>query len=85
MGWVDDDGLMGGKPVHAFLLPISKDPIAGRCVMLGADRHGMTCSARIPVVILQRDIEWLGLILPEVTWEHTASGSRAIVTYSRVK
>lgn len=41
--------------------------------------------ARMPLVLLRQDVTWLGLILPEVTWDHTAQGSRAIVTYSRVK
>jgi hypothetical protein len=85
VGWVDDFGLYGGKPVHAFLLPIGKAPIAGRCVIVGVDRYGETCSARIPLVVLLRDVKWLGLILPEVTWDKTDRGSRAIVTYSRVK
>jgi hypothetical protein len=83
-GWVSDDGL-SGDPVHAFLLPISKDPIAGRCLIVAADHYGETASTRIPVSLLQRDLIWLGLILPEVTWDHTETGSRAIVTYSRVK
>ena len=85
VGWVDDHGLDAGQPVYAFLLPIAKDPIGGRCVIVGADRHGETCSARFPLDMLRRDVEWLGLILPEVTWDHTDEGSRAIVTYSRVK
>jgi len=85
MGWVDDSGLSGAKPVHAFLLPTAKDPIPGRCVIIGANAMGETCKARLPLVILKQDVTWLGLIKPEVTWDHTATGSRAIVTYSRVK
>jgi hypothetical protein len=84
-GWVADDGLMAGKPIHAFLLPTGKDPIAGRCLIIGADRYGKTCGCRVPLVVLLRDVKWLGLILPEVTWDHTERGDRAIVTYSRVK
>jgi hypothetical protein len=83
-GWVDDTGLSSGMPMHAFLLPISNDPIAGRCLIIGADERGETCSARLPVALLRQDVTWLGLILPEVTWDHTEYGSRAIVTYSRV-
>jgi hypothetical protein len=85
MGWVDDDGLIGGVPVHAFLLPNVKDPIAGRCLILGANQRGETCSARLPLALLRQDVSWLGKIKPEVTWDHTELGSRAIVTYSRVK
>jgi hypothetical protein len=85
MGWVDDEGLTRGKPVHAFLLPIAKDPIAGRCLIIGANRHGETSSARFPLALLRQDVSWLGPIRPEVTWDHTEHGSRAIVIYSRIK
>ena len=85
MGWVDDNGLSGDKPVHAFLLPTSKDPIPGRCLIIGANERGETRGAQIPIELLRQDVTWLGKILPEVTWDHTAQGSRAIVTYSRVK
>ena len=83
-GWVDDGGLTRGEPILAFLLPLAKDPIGGRCLIIGADRRGETCSCRIPIAILRQDVTWLGLILPEVTWDHSERGMRAIVTYSRV-
>lgn len=85
IGWVDDRGLTRGKPIHAFLLPTAKDPIGGKCVIIGANRHGETCSALMPIEIPRADVTWLGLILPEVTWDYTERGQRAIVTYSRVK
>ena len=84
-GWVDDGGLTRGEPIPAFLLPRAKDPIGGRCLVVGADHRGETCDCRIPIAILRQDVTWLGKILPEVTWDHTERGSRAIVTYSRVK
>ncbi|MCK1552699.1 hypothetical protein IVB11_27570 [Bradyrhizobium sp. 177] len=71
-------------PVNAFLLSFSRDPIARRCLVVGADRYGESCNARLPVAFLRADITWLGLIRPDVFWEDTAQGSRAIVTYSRV-
>jgi hypothetical protein len=83
-GWVDDGGLSRGEPVQAFLFPRTKDPIAGRCLIVGADRHGVTCDCRMPIEILRQDVTWLGKIVPEVTWDHTEQGSQAIVTYSRV-
>ena len=46
---------------------------------------GETTDARTPVEFLREHIEWLGLIIPEVFWEETERGSRAIVTYSRAK
>jgi hypothetical protein len=85
MGWVDDGGLSRGLPIHAFLFPRAKDPVAGKCVIIGASRMGDTTSCRIPIEILRQDVTWLGLILPEVTWDETDIASQAIVTYSRVK
>ena len=85
MGWVDDGGLSRGLPVHAFLFPRTKDPVAGKCVIIGANRMGETASCRIHVEILRQDVTWLGVILPEVTWDETDIASKAIVTYSRVK
>ena len=65
--WVDDLGLARGKPIFAFKLPIQKDPLVGRCLIIGADDRGETCSCRFPIDVLRRDVEWLGPILPEVT------------------
>lgn len=84
-GWIDDGGLSRGLPIHAFLLPTAKDPIAGKCLIVGANELGETCGCRMPIEILRQDVTWLGPILPEVHWEHTDIGSRAIVTYERVK
>jgi hypothetical protein len=82
--WVDDAGLKRGERVYAFKLPIQRDPYAGRAVVIGADAAGRTRAPVIPIEALRRDIEWLGCIVPEVTWETTERGERAIVTYSRV-
>jgi hypothetical protein len=84
-GWVDDVGLSRGLPIRAFLLPTAKDPVAGKCVVVGADAYGETSDCRVPIAILRQDVTWLGLIRPEVVWDHTDTGSRAIVTYARVK
>jgi hypothetical protein len=85
MGWVDDAGLSRGELIHAFLLPTAKDPICGKCLIIGANRLGETASCQIPIAILRQDVTWLGPIRPEVTWDRTELGYRAIVTYSRVK
>lgn len=85
-GWVDDDGLTRGQPVHAFKIDIRDDPIAGRCLLIGVKKEtGDTTDAHMPVDFLREHIDWLGEIVPEVTWDETESGSRAIVTYARVK
>jgi hypothetical protein len=84
-GWVDDGGLMRGEPIHAFLLPTAKDPIAGKCLIIGANHLGETASCRMPIAILRQDVTWLGLIKPEVVWDRIGNVDRSIVTYSRVK
>jgi hypothetical protein len=40
--WADDLGLMAAKPIHAFLLSNSKDPVAGKCLLVGSDDRGET-------------------------------------------
>jgi hypothetical protein len=86
-GWVDDLGLRtNGKPFHAFKCDIrGHDPIAGRgpgprCRQGGRD-HQRADAGRLPAPAYRL----LGLIIPEVFWEETDHGSRAIVTYARVK
>jgi hypothetical protein len=83
--WVDDEGLARGEPIHAFLFSVRQDPIAGRCMLIGATKEGgITCDALFPLTSLRAVVTWLGRIKPEVTWVATETGGRAIVTYSRV-
>lgn len=85
-GWVDDGGLKRGEPIHAFLLLGNRAPIAGRCVLIGVDKESRdTCDAKFPLDVLRDAVTWLGLIKPEVTWDHQGPVQRAIVTYSRVR
>lgn len=85
-GWVDDGGLLRGQPVYAFKFNIRPDPIAGRCVLIGVEKEsGDNVDVKFQIEFLRNNIEWLGLILPEVVWDETERGSRAIVTYSRVQ
>lgn len=85
-GWVDEHGLSRGAPAHAFKFSVRKDPIAGRCILIGVDKNtGDTIDAKFNREILRAEIEWLGLIRPEVTWDHAEDGSTAIVTYARVQ
>jgi hypothetical protein len=83
--WLDGDGLRRGEPIYAFKLPIQREPYAGKALVIGADDYGQTRAPFIPIEMLRRDVEWLGRIMPEVVWEKTAFGERAIVTYARVK
>lgn len=85
-GWVDDGGLSRGEPIPAFLFQGSRDPIGGRCLLIGVDKETReTCDAKFDLRILREVVEWLGVIKPEVVWDETPNGNRAIVTYSRVK
>ncbi|MCA1452814.1 hypothetical protein I6F35_06215 [Bradyrhizobium sp. BRP22] len=85
-GWVNDVGLMDGKPIYGFKFDIAKDPIAGRCVFIGVDKETReNTDAATPIGFLLEHIIWLGLIVPEVFWEETEQGMRAIVTYERAK
>ena len=82
--WVDDMGLTNG-PVYAFLLSNRHDPIAGRCLIVGVDRETRDrANALIPIGFLRANIEWLGKIKPEVTWDQNGPVTRSIVTYSKV-
>lgn len=54
-------------------------------MIIGANARGETASCRMPIELLRAEISWLGLIRPEVVWDHTEIGSRAIVMYSRIK
>lgn len=88
-GWVDEQGLGRGHPIHAFKFSNGPDPKAGRCLIVGCDREtGDTVDVGMSRVFIRDHIEWLGLILPEVTWDETEVDgnkySRANITYSRV-
>jgi hypothetical protein len=83
--WVDEFGLKRGEPVHAFKLTCNRDPYAGRAIIIGADDNGLTRPPFIPIEFLMHDVEWLGVIVPEVVWLKDARGARAVVTYSRPK
>lgn len=83
-GMVDDGGLVRGEPIHAFgFLGFSADPIAGKCLVYGADKlTGATCSAKFPVQTLCGVIRWLGLIVPKIEWIKEGNVDRAKVTWS---
>jgi hypothetical protein len=81
--WVDEFGLRRGEPIHAFKLPVQHEPYAGRAIIIGADDEGHTRAPFIPIAMLIRDVEWLGVIVPTVEWIKEPTGARAVVTYSR--
>jgi hypothetical protein len=83
--WVEEFGLKRGEPIHAFKLPaIQPTPYAGKAIIIGADDEGRTRAPYIPIEILMRDVEWLGVIVPAVDWVVTDErGAHAVVTYSR--
>jgi hypothetical protein len=81
--WVSEFGLKNGDPIHAFKLPVQHEPYAGRAIIIGADDEGRTRAPFIPLSVLKRDVEWLGVIVPTVEWVEEPTGARAVVTYSR--
>jgi hypothetical protein len=81
--WIDDMGLTRRVPVWAFKLPLQHEPYGGRAIIIGANEMGDSFAPAIPLDVLRRDIEWLGLIVPEVTWVTEPDGARAVVTYRR--
>lgn len=84
--WVDDQGLQRGDPIAAFLVHGNRDPVAGRCLLIGVSKKtGATVDAEFPLDTLHQVITWLGKIRPEVTWDRVGNVERAIVTYSKVK
>lgn len=85
-GWVDDRGLARGDPIDAFLFHGNRDPVAGRCLLIGVSKKtGATVDAAFPLDTLRTVVTWLGKIKPEVVWDKVDNVERAIVTYSRVK
>lgn len=83
-GVVDDTGLARGKPIFAFKFRKDDGPIGGRCLIIGADMRGKTADATMTLAFVRDEVEWLGLILPRVVWEHTERGASAKVTYEAV-
>lgn len=79
---VDDTGLSRGEPIHAFQFIARDDPVAGKCLIYGAEKgSGETCDAKFPISTLTGVIRWLGLIVPDVKWEHHGDVDRAVVTW----
>jgi hypothetical protein len=81
-GCIDDDGLSRGEPVHAFRFDNRDDPIAGRCLVIGARIHsGEACDAMMSIAFVREHVQWLGRILPHVQWEQTDTGARTVVSW----
>jgi hypothetical protein len=89
--WVDDQGLLRGR-CWAFKIN-GAGPFAGKAIIIGADRGGETKPPAVPLWLLQRDIEWLDEIIPQVdTVEESTeflgrpfTKFNQVVTYSRAK
>jgi len=83
--WVDEHGLLRMQPIHAFKLSIQADPFAGKAIIVGADHNtGASKTPYVPIDMIQRDVQWLGLILPEVTTvQEPEKGEGATRSYSR--
>lgn len=82
--WVDEYGLLLGKPVFAFKL-LARDPYAGKAVIIGTGERGEAKAPYVPIEMIRRTVDWLGCIVPAVDWVEEPNGTRAVVTYSRPK
>jgi hypothetical protein len=87
--WCDDGVFSRGQPCFAFKLK-GVGPFGGRCIIIGADEIGEDAEPYITVELLLRTVEWLGEIVPEVTWisEQIRPGverQRAVITYKRTQ
>jgi hypothetical protein len=90
MIWVAGGSLLAQKPVYAFRLPTQRDPFAGKAIIIGGDDQH---APFIPIATVQADIEWLGLIVPTITYVNEeiefagrkAIRHRTVVTYERPK
>jgi len=93
--WCDDLVLSRGEPCFGFKLGRRDNHLilAGTCIIIGADPAGETRPPQIPIAMIINDIDWLGEIVPEVTWVEGAPNGRrvfgvlagftAVVTYKR--
>jgi hypothetical protein len=93
--WCDDTILSRGEPCFGFKLgPKGRQVIlAGKCLIVGHDRHGNSRPPYIPIEMIINDCDWLGEIVPAVDFiQHNEQingraffKTSAIVTYSRTK
>jgi hypothetical protein len=89
--WSDDRVFDRGDPCFAFRLRghgADMGPFGGTCIIIGNDRQGRSRPPFVPLDMIANDIDWLGEIIPEVTWirEVDRAGMvrvHAIVTYKR--
>lgn len=85
-GYVDDKGLSRGEPIHAFQFIGRDDPVAGKCLIYGCEKHtGETCDAQFPLSTLTGLVRWLGKIVPEVTWTKNGLVDQATVSWRKVQ
>jgi hypothetical protein len=90
MIWVAGGSLLEQKPIYAFRLPVQHEPFAGSAIIIGGDDHH---KPSLPIDVVKQDIEWLGLIIPTITYINEeiefagrkAIRHRAVVTYERPK
>jgi hypothetical protein len=89
--WSDDRVFDRGDPCFAFRLRghgADMGPFGGICIIIGNDRQGRSRPPFVPLDMIANDIDWLGEILPEVTWIQEVDRAgivrvHAIVTYKR--
>lgn len=57
--FVDDEGLINGKPQEFFLVADYPQPLAGKGLVLGTDQEGESVSPSITLEQLKARIDWV--------------------------
>lgn len=94
--WCDEWALARREPVFAFQFRNKRGkagPFGGKAIIIGADRYGRTTPPSIPRAMLENDVDWLDVIVPElhtITEPGKVFGKhgthiRTYVTWSRPK
>lgn len=56
--WLDDNGFLKENIPVFYLGPKSKQPLAGRGLILGASDDGNNCSTKIPLALVSMAVRW---------------------------
>ena len=57
--FVDDEGLINGKPQEFFMIANYPDPLAGKGLVLGTDDEGDSVSPSITLEQLKAQVDWV--------------------------
>ena len=79
--FVNEEGLINGKPQEYFQIKGTPTPLAGKGLVLGCDAEGDSCSPTIMLEALTALVEWVSFIVIE----NATTGKRTVYESERVK